>query len=227
MDEDETIELKIITLGNSEVGKTSIINRFTSNYFDKDLINTIGMDSKTHQMKIGEKTVNLKIWDSAGQERFRSIQKYYYNQVDGILFVYDITKEESFKIIESWLDEVKTKAINTLCGVLIGNKIDLKNERVVSTEDGKKLADQLELKFIECSAFSGDNVEQAFILLVESILEKKNKENNDYVFVENSNQREDNNDFDVDKDSKPKKENNFSLKKSIHSNDSNKIKKCC
>ena len=65
------------------------------------------MDSKTHQMKIGEKTVNLKIWDSAGQERFRSIQKYYYNQVDGILFVYDITKEDSFKIIESWFDEVK------------------------------------------------------------------------------------------------------------------------
>ena len=175
MEEDEPIELKIITLGNSQVGKTSIINRFTSNYFDKDLINTIGIDSKTHQMKIGEKTINLKIWDSAGQERFRSIQKHYYNQVDGILFVYDITKEDSFKIIESWFDEVKTKAINTLCGVLIGNKSDLEDEREVSTEDGKKLAEQLELNFLECSAFTGDNVEQAFIDLVESILEKKRK----------------------------------------------------
>ncbi len=223
MDEDERIELKIITLGNSEVGKTSIINRFTSNYFDKDLINTIGIDSKTHQMKIGEKTVNLKIWDSAGQERFRSIQKHYYNQVDGILFVYDITKEDSFKIIESWFDEVKTKAINTLCGVLIGNKSDLEDERDVSTEDGKKLADQLKLKFIECSAFTGDNVEQAFIYLVESILEKKNKEKNDYVVFNNSKPREDKNDFEVVRDSKPE---NIRLNESIHSKKTNKSK-CC
>ena len=219
MEEDEPIELKIITLGNSEVGKTSIINRFTSNYFDKDLINTIGIDSKTHQMKIGEKTINLKIWDSAGQERFRSIQKHYYNQVDGILFVYDITKEDSFKIIESWFDEVKTKAINTLCGVLIGNKSDLENEREVSTEDGEKLADQLELKFIECSAFTGDNVEQAFIDLVESILEKKKKENIDYIVLNNSKPREDNNDFN--------EENKIRLNKSIHSNNISKKYKCC
>ena len=219
MEEDEPIELKIITLGNSQVGKTSIINRFTSNYFDKDLINTIGIDSKTHQMKIGEKTINLKIWDSAGQERFRSIQKHYYNQVDGILFVYDITKEDSFKIIESWFDEVKTKAINTLCGVLIGNKSDLEDEREVSTEDGKKLAHQLELKFIECSAFTGDNVEQAFIDLVESILEKKKKENIDYIVLNNSKPREDNNDFN--------KENKIQLNQSIHSNNNNKNKKCC
>ena len=222
MDEDERIELKIITLGNSEVGKTSIINRFTSNYFDKDLINTIGIDSKTHQMKIGEKTVNLKIWDSAGQERFRSIQKHYYNQVDGILFVYDITKEDSFKIIESWFDEVKTKAINTLCGVLIGNKSDLEDERDVSTEDGKKLADQLKLEFIECSAFTGDNVEQAFIYLVESILEKKNKEN-EYIVVNYSKPREDNNDFE--EDSKPKEEKKIRLNESIHSQ--KKKNNCC
>ena len=219
MEEDEPIELKIITLGNSQVGKTSIINRFTSNYFDKDLINTIGIDSKTHQMKIGEKTINLKIWDSAGQERFRSIQKHYYNQVDGILFVYDITKEDSFKIIESWFDEVKTKAINTLCGVLIGNKSDLEDEREVSTEDGKKLAEQLELNFLECSAFTGDNVEQAFIDLVESILEKKKKENIDYIVLNNSKPREDNNDFN--------KENKIQLNQSIHSNNNNKNKKCC
>ena len=207
MEEDEPIELKIITLGNSQVGKTSIINRFTSNYFDKDLINTIGIDSKTHQMKIGEKTINLKIWDSAGQERFRSIQKHYYNQVDGILFVYDITKED------------KTKAINTLCGVLIGNKSDLEDEREVSTEDGKKLAEQLELNFLECSAFTGDNVEQAFIDLVESILEKKKKENIDYIVLNNSKPREDNNDFN--------KENKIQLNQSIHSNNNNKNKKCC
>ena len=175
MEEDEPIELKIITLGNSQVGKTSIINRFTSNYFDKDLINTIGIDSKTHQMKIEEKTINLKIWDSAGQERFRSIQKHYYNQVDGILFVYDITKEDSFKIIESWFDEVKTKAINTLCGVLIGNKSDLEGKRVISYEEGKNFADENNLLFFETSAKNGSNIQECFNQSASILVDKIEK----------------------------------------------------
>ena len=88
--EEEEKEIKIITLGNSEVGKSSIINQFVFKNFDKDLINTIGMDSKNYEIKIDDKTIKLKIWDTAGQERFRSIQKHYYNKVDGILFIYDI-----------------------------------------------------------------------------------------------------------------------------------------
>ena len=134
--EEEEKEIKIITLGNSEVGKSSIINQFVFKNFDKDLINTIGMDSKNYEIKIDDKTIKLKIWDTAGQERFRSIQKHYYNKVDGILFIYDITNQTSFDIIEQWYNEVKNYNDNII-GVLIGNKTDLEDNRTVTTNKVK------------------------------------------------------------------------------------------
>ena len=175
--EEEEKEIKIITLGNSEVGKSSIINQFVFKNFDKDLINTIGMDSKNYEIKIDDKTIKLKIWDTAGQERFRSIQKHYYNKVDGILFIYDITNQTSFDIIEQWYNEVKNYNDNII-GVLIGNKTDLEDNRTVTTEQGKELAIKLNFAFYECNSVDGENVHEAFESLVKMILEEKNKNKN-------------------------------------------------
>ncbi len=175
--EEEEKEIKLITLGNSEVGKSSIINQFVFKNFDKDLINTIGMDSKNYEIKIDDKTIKLKIWDTAGQERFRSIQKHYYNKVDGILFIYDITNKTSFDIIEQWYNEVKNYNDNII-GVLIGNKTDLEDNRTVTTEQGKELAKKLNFRFYECNSVDGENVHEAFESLVKMILEEKNKNKN-------------------------------------------------
>ena len=175
--EEEEKEIKIITLGNSEVGKSSIINQFVFKNFDKDLINTIGMDSKNHEIKIDDKTIKLKIWDTAGQERFRSIQKHYYNKVDGILFIYDITNQASFDIIEQWYNEVKNYNDNII-GVLIGNKTDLEENRQISEEQGIILAKKLNFIFYECNSVDGENVDEAFESLVKMILEEKNKNKN-------------------------------------------------
>jgi small GTP-binding protein len=175
--EEEEKEIKLITLGNSEVGKSSIINQFVFKNFDKDLINTIGMDSKNYEIKIDDKTIKLKIWDTAGQERFRSIQKHYYNKVDGILFIYDITNKTSFDIIEQWYNEVKNYNDNII-GVLIGNKTDLEDNRTVTTEQGKELAIKLNFAFYECNSVDGENVDEAFESLVKMILEEKNKNKN-------------------------------------------------
>ncbi len=175
--EEEEKEIKLITLGNSEVGKSSIINQFVFKNFDKDLINTIGMDSKNYEIKIDDKTIKLKIWDTAGQERFRSIQKHYYNKVDGILFIYDITNKTSFDIIEQWYNEVKNYNDNII-GVLIGNKTDLEDNRTVTTEQGQELAKKLNFAFYECNSVDGENVHEAFESLVKMILEEKNKNKN-------------------------------------------------
>ena len=172
--EEEEKEIKIITLGNSEVGKSSIINQFVFKNFDKDLINTIGMDSKNYEIKIDDKTIKLKIWDTAGQERFRSIQKHYYNKVDGILFIYDITNQTSFDIIEQWYNEVKNYNDNII-GVLVGNKTDLEDNRAITIDQGKELAKKLNLSFYECNSVDGENVYEAFETLVKMILEKKSE----------------------------------------------------
>ena len=206
---DDSIEiqlLKIITLGNSSVGKTSIIKQYTNKTFEADLINTIGIDLKNHETTIEGIKIKVRIWDTAGQERFRSIQKQYYNQVDGILFVYDITNRESFEIIPQWLESVNEIANdNNVIGVLLGNKSDLDDMRVVSKEEGELLGNKYNFKFFETSALNGECIDQAFHTLFYEIIKQKNL----------LNKKDDNrNSYEViEKDSKNKNEKYVHIKK--------------
>ena len=179
MENQSNIDYKIITLGDTNVGKTSLIMRYTLNEFNTNLFNTIGMDSKIKDIEIDSKKIKIKIWDSAGQERFRSMQKYYYNKVDGIIFVYDITKKNTLKIIDSWIDEVKENVKGDISFILVGNKTDLEEEREVSIIEGEKFAQKYNYHFLECSAANGIGVNEIFDYLVRDILKKKENQFND------------------------------------------------
>ena len=179
MENQSNIDYKIITLGDTNVGKTSLIMRYTLNEFNTNLFNTIGMDSKIKDIEIDSKKIKIKIWDSAGQERFRSMQKYYYNKVDGIIFVYDITKKNTLKIIDSWIDEVKENVKGDISFILVGNKTDLEEEREVSIIEGEKFAQKYNYHFLECSAANGIGVYEIFDYLVRDILKKKENQFND------------------------------------------------
>ncbi len=177
-----TPDYKIITLGDTNVGKTSIIFRYTSEDYNPNQINTIGMDSKIKTIEIDSQKINLKIWDSAGQERFRSIQRYYYNKVDGVIFVYDITNKKSFSVIDSWIKEVNENINRNISFILVGNKTDLEESREVSIIEGEKFAKEKNFHFFECSAKNGICINEIFECLVKDIL-KKSQENKDYCII--------------------------------------------
>jgi small GTP-binding protein len=165
--------LKILTIGESAVGKTCILLRFTDNKFLVNHITTIGIDYKSKTIKMGLKTVKLKIWDTAGQERFRNITKQYYKGADGILLVYDITDRNSFEKIKDWMKQIQENTQKEQIGiVLLGNKCDLE-DRQVSYEEGESLAKEYGLLFWETSAYKDKNISESFEGLTNLIISKK------------------------------------------------------
>ena len=168
------IEASIITLGNGQVGKTSLIVRFTDNAFTFNYLTTSGIDSTFKSVKISnDETVKVKITDTAGQERYSSISYNYIKHSEGIVFVYDITDKKSFEEVGNWITNVEEAGNATRPTILIGNKSDLEEKRKVSTEDGKEFADQKGMHFYETSCQTGENVENAFMDLVRQIYETK------------------------------------------------------
>lgn len=163
---------KLLMIGDSGVGKSSLLLRFTSDSFD-DLSPTIGVDFKLKLMTIGGKRLKLTIWDTAGQERFRTLTSSYYRGAQGIIFVYDVTRRETFtNLSEVWAKEVDLYSTNQDCiKMLVGNKVDRENERVVTKKEGIALARQLGCLFLECSAKTHVNVESCFEELVQKILD--------------------------------------------------------
>ena len=154
--------LKIIILGSSSVGKTSILIRGFDKEFQKKTISTIGVDYKTQYFKFdGETPIKVNYIDTAGQEKFRSISLNYLKGTDGAMLVYDITNKESFELIHKWLDDIRENNKMGIGKILVGNKADLISEREVSVEDGKKLADTLNCQYFETSAVTGQNVREA------------------------------------------------------------------
>lgn len=163
---------KLLLIGDSGVGKSSLLLRFTSDSFD-DLSPTIGVDFKLKLMTIGGKRLKLTIWDTAGQERFRTLTSSYYRGAQGIIFVYDVTRRETFtNLSEIWAKEVDLYSSNQDCiKMLVGNKVDRENERVVTKQEGIALARQLGCLFLECSAKTHVNVENCFEELVLKIID--------------------------------------------------------
>ena len=172
MDSETTINFKILTLGENGVGKTSILIRFIENKFFKDYRATIGIDFKTKILNINNKEIKLKIWDSAGQERFRNLTTQYYKKVDGIVFVYDVTEKNSYETIRDWIEQIISNKNQEIGLVLFGNKCDLE-KRVITKEMGDKLAEQFKINYFETSALNGQGIKEAFESLTINIMKKK------------------------------------------------------
>ncbi|CAL9749232.1 unnamed protein product [Musa acuminata subsp. burmannicoides] len=160
---------KIVVIGDSAVGKTQLLGRFTKDEFFLDSKSTIGVEFQTRTLVLNRKRIKAQIWDTAGQERYRAITSAYYRGALGAMLVYDITKRQTFDHVVRWIDELRANADNSIVVMLIGNKSDLAKNRVVSTEDAMEFAEEQGLFFSEASALSGDNVETAFLRLLEEI----------------------------------------------------------
>ena len=165
---------KLLIIGDSGVGKSCLLLRFSDNIFTDSFISTIGVDFKIRTVTIGGIKIKLQIWDTAGQERFRTITSSYYRGAHGIIVVYDVTDQKSFDNIKKWLKEIDTFAGGSVQKLLVGNKCDLVNERTVTTDSGRALADSLKIPFVETSAKDSTNVEEAFLLMANEIKENQN-----------------------------------------------------
>merc|ERR1712054_256999 len=153
---------KVVLIGDSGVGKSNLLSRFTRNEFSLESKSTIGVEFATRSTVVDGKTIKAQIWDTAGQERYRAITSAYYRGAVGALLVYDITKQVTFKNCERWLQELRENASGNIVIMLVGNKIDLRHLREVPTETAKEFAEKNGLSFIETSALDSTNVELAF-----------------------------------------------------------------
>uniref|UniRef100_A0A8W7PU78 Ras-related protein Rab-3 n=1 Tax=Anopheles coluzzii TaxID=1518534 RepID=A0A8W7PU78_ANOCL len=143
---------KLLIIGNSSVGKTSFLFRYADDSFTSAFVSTVGIDFKVKTVFRHDKRVKLQIWDTAGQERYRTITTAYYRGAMGFILMYDITNEESFNSVQDWVTQIKTYSWDNAQVILVGNKCDMEDERVISFERGKQLADQLGVEFFETSA---------------------------------------------------------------------------
>ena len=174
--DENTIYLKILILGDTNVGKTSLFLNYCDNDFPEGHLATIGVEYKIKSIEKNGLSVQLQIWDTAGQERFKSITKSYYQGANGILFVYDITNRKSFLNVKEWIKDVENKN-NNFKKILVGNKIDLKNNNQIVNKEDEIYANNNNLFRIETSAKDGTNVDDAFNKLIDFIFEnKKNDE---------------------------------------------------
>jgi len=164
---------KLVLIGDSGVGKSCLLLRFADDAFTESYISTIGVDFRFRTVKIGKKTIKLQIWDTAGQERFRTITSAYYRGADGIIMVYDTTSSDSFDHVNDWLKEVNRYASEGTCKLLVGNKSDRTADRAVTTEQAKEFADDLGVAFLETSAKTAKNVEEAFLTMAGELIKQR------------------------------------------------------
>lgn len=170
---------KLLLIGDSGVGKSCLLLRFADDTYTNDYISTIGVDFKIKTVELDGKTVKLQIWDTAGQERFRTITSSYYRGAHGIIIVYDVTDQESFNNVKTWLQEIDRFGTAGVLKLLVGNKNDLTDKKVVDTEVAKEFADSIGIPFIETSALDSSNVEEAFLIMTKQIKESVAKQQKD------------------------------------------------
>ena len=163
---------KILLLGDSSVGKTCILTRYSENTFQEDHLATIGLDFKQKIVNLDNgKTVKVQIWDTAGQDRFKSITKNYYKGAHGIILIYDVTTRRTFDNVRSWIDTIKEEVSDKVSVILVGNKIDNNDNRKVTTKEGQEIANEYKLPFYETSAKTGDNIDKAFNDLITRVVD--------------------------------------------------------
>jgi len=162
---------KVLIIGDSGVGKTCLLLRFSENSFTTSHLATIGIDFKMKTIDVDGKRVKMQIWDTAGQDRFKTITQTYYKGAMGIMLAYAVNDRESFQNIENWMKQIKEHASEDVSKILVGNKSDMP-DRCIDYEEGKRLADSYGIKFYETSAKDANNVNDAFFSIAQDIKEK-------------------------------------------------------
>ena len=173
----QELKFKILIIGDSGVGKTSMLLKYVDNFFPDTHIATIGVEYKTKSFKKGKYQITLNIWDTAGQERFKSITKSFFSNTTGVIFVYDITKRESFSGdngVKNWIKD--SEDYGKYDRILCGNKIDLDNNREVKADEAKEFSIKKKMSYLETSAKSGKNINEAFDKLVDLIIKNRTEE---------------------------------------------------
>ncbi|XP_026543529.1 ras-related protein Rab-4B [Pseudonaja textilis] len=163
---------KFLVIGSAGTGKSCLLHQFIESKFKQDSNHTIGVEFGSKVVTVGGKTVKLQIWDTAGQERFRSVTRSYYRGAAGALLVYDITSRETYNALTNWLTDARTLASLNIVIILCGNKKDLDADREVTFLEASRFAQENELMFLETSALTGENVEEAFLKCARTILNK-------------------------------------------------------
>ena len=171
---------KIVMLGDGAVGKTAMTTRFTQNQFDSDYKRTIGSDFAIKRLHINDidTQVTLQVWDLAGQPRFESVRQGFYRGSRGGLLLYDVTRRRTFLNVDKWKEEAFSSLQSEIPLVLVANKVDLEESRVVKTEEGKKYAKKNRFIYVESSALTGENVEEAYATLCKRMIEDSKNANN-------------------------------------------------
>ena len=170
--EEYEMMVKIILIGDSGVGKTNIMSKFLKNQFMEESKATIGVEFGSKLFNHEGHKIKAQIWDTAGQEKYKAITGAYYKGSKGALVVYDITQKKSFENIEKWVNDLKVAGDPKITIILIGNKNDLEDKRQVLKDQGEEKARSFGCAFLETSAYSGDNIEKAFNLMIKEIYEK-------------------------------------------------------
>ena len=174
-DKDHDHQFKLLIVGNSSVGKSAILLRFADDKYDESYVSTIGIDFKVRSIDIDGTRVKMQIWDTAGQEKFRTIGTAYYRNTHGVILVYDVTSKESFLSMERWLQEIKKNCGNTSYKiVLVGNKDDNPNLKKISTDEASEFAKQMGIPLFETSAKENINVEEMFYAIAKMMVDTKN-----------------------------------------------------
>ena len=206
--------LKYIIIGDPSVGKSNILLKYAHNKFTNEYQATIGVEFGAKNLTLDGKIFRIQIWDTAGQENFRSITRAYYKNSVCAIVTYDITNRNSFENVQDWIDEVKSQTPKEILLVLVGNKIDLENERVVSFDEGKKLSENNDMLFFETSAKNGNGINDVFLNSCREIYQNIEKGfydlNNEACGIKKGEQI-DNGNINLEKDDE----------------NSNKKKKCC
>lgn len=166
------MQIKLLMIGDSGVGKTCLLLRYANDSFSPTFITTIGIDFKIKNVDIDGTRIKLQIWDTAGQERFRTITTSYFRGAQGILLVYDVTDRRSFESIRNWVSQIQQHADVHVNKILVGNKCDMTDEKVVSTEEGQALAKEFGIPFAEVSAKANTMVDESFKNLSTAVKER-------------------------------------------------------
>ena len=168
--EDDYHLYKILLLGDSSVGKSCLLLRYCDNSFQDAHLTTIGLDFRLKTIALEEnRKVKMQIWDTAGEDRFRAITRNYYKGANGILLIFDVTDKKSFDHVRDWVDRIREEGPEGIILYLIGNKIDKENDRIISKEDGEKIAEEYKLKYFETSAKCSIGVEEVFTNLAREV----------------------------------------------------------
>ncbi|CAL0328935.1 unnamed protein product [Lupinus luteus] len=168
-DDDYDYLFKVVLIGDSGVGKSNLLTRFTKNEFSLESKSTIGVEFATRSIQVDDKIVKAQIWDTAGQERYRAITSAYYRGAVGALLVYDVTRHVTFENVERWLKELRDHTDTNIVIMLVGNKADLRHLRAVATDDARAFAERENTFFMETSALESLNVDNAFTEVLTQI----------------------------------------------------------